>query len=459
MRSRSVLPWAVWGTAALLYAVAVINRSSLTALGPATQEHFGIPASTLAMFPMIQLLVYAGCQIPVGVLLDRFGASAMLLAGGVLMMLGQVVMATVSDVSYAIIARVLVGAGDACTFISVMRLLPEWFPPRRLPTLGQATALIGQSGQLVSVTPLAFAVATFGWTAGFLGVVAVGLLLVVFAALVLRNEPGGRTAVERMIGRSGSTTLRSASYAPKAGAPPLVRAPATSSIPVAVRPGARSDGFARRMRVLLSIPGVRLAFWLHFASAFSGHVFMLLWATPFLEGGLGMSPTAVKGLLSIAIVSAMAASVLLGPLATRFAAHQAELLWGISAFIAIGWVVLIVWPGAPPAWLVLAFMLVVPLGPPSSMIGFEVVRAHSPGSYLGIATGFVNTGGFFAAIIGVMVIGVALDLQGAGSPETYSLEAFRVAFAVAILPLAAIGLGMAAIEQRRTTRWVAARRG
>ena len=108
--ARPLLPWVVWGVAALAYAVAIINRSSLAALGPATQEHFGIDATTLSMFAMIQLVVYAGLQIPVGTLLDRFGSTTMILTGGLLMVAGQVIMATVADVRPAILARVLVGA-------------------------------------------------------------------------------------------------------------------------------------------------------------------------------------------------------------------------------------------------------------------------------------------------------------------------------------------------------------
>lgn len=127
VRHRPILPWVIWVVAAIAYALAIINRSSLSALGPAAQEHFHIDATTLATFGVIQLVVYAAMQIPVGTLLDRFGPTALILSGAVLMALGQIAMATVSEVWLAILARVLVGAGDACTFISVMRLLPEWF--------------------------------------------------------------------------------------------------------------------------------------------------------------------------------------------------------------------------------------------------------------------------------------------------------------------------------------------
>ncbi|MBN9612506.1 MAG: MFS transporter, partial [Actinobacteria bacterium] len=67
MRERlPILPWVVWSVALAAYVVAIINRSSLAALGPATQDHFGIDATTLSMFAVIQLIVYASLQIPVG---------------------------------------------------------------------------------------------------------------------------------------------------------------------------------------------------------------------------------------------------------------------------------------------------------------------------------------------------------------------------------------------------------
>ncbi|PIJ01059.1 MFS transporter, partial [Leucobacter sp. OLES1] len=256
-RARSLLPWAVWTVAALSYAVAIINRSSLAALGPAAQDHFGIDATTLSAFPVIQLIVYAGLQIPVGILLDRVGATTMILIGGALMIVGQVTMATVPDVGLAILARVLVGAGDACSFISVMRMLPEWFPARQLPTVSQLTGLVGQAGQLVSVTPLALMVSGFGWASGFLSVAAVGFLVTLLAALVLRDSPGTGTAFERMIGRTGGITRRSAAYRPQGSASSVeIAPPATGLIEMPQGRVRRGLGFWQRARRLLRLPGV-----------------------------------------------------------------------------------------------------------------------------------------------------------------------------------------------------------
>lgn len=456
--AKPILPWVVWGTAVVLYVIAVINRSTLAALGPAAQEHFGIEAATLAAFPVIQLIVYAGCQIPVGMLLDRFGSSVMLLAGAVLMMLGQLAMATVSDVPLAILARVLVGAGDACTFISVMRLLPDWFRPRQLPTISQLTGLLGQGGQLISVTPLALAVAGFGWMPSFLGIVAIGLLFAIIGLAVLRDAPGRRTVFERLVRHTGKITERSGELLGGPVTAVMVAPPQTSLIPFiheddAKRSREGRERFLSRMRRMLSIPGVRLAFWIHFVSPFAMHVFLLLWGTPFLTGGLGMSMSAATALLSLTVVSSMTAGVLLGPISSRFVEQRVRLVIWLTTLIAAVWIAVIAWQGTPPLWLIIALAVIIPWGGPVSMIAFEVARSHTPRSFAGLSTGFVNTGGFIAALIAVMGVGVVLDLLGAGSPETYTLHAFQMAFAV-MVPLWVLGIVMILIERRKTGSWM-----
>ncbi|WP_024355459.1 MFS transporter [Leucobacter chironomi] len=452
--ARPLLPWVVWGVAALAYAVAIINRSSLAALGPATQEHFGIDATTLSMFAMIQLVVYAGLQIPVGTLLDRFGSTTMILTGGLLMVAGQVIMATVADVRPAILARVLVGAGDACTFISVMRLLPEWFAVRQLPTVSQLTGLIGQAGQLVSVTPLALLVGAGGWMTGFLGVAAVGLLVALLGALVLRDRPGAGTLLERATGRPGGLTRNARSLAtpPPTGVVEMAP-PATGLIPVGKPPRLRALGFWDRIRRLLRIPGVRLAYWVHFTTPFALNAFVLLWGTPFLVGGIGLSPAAASGLLSLTVVSSMAVGLVLGPISSRFIERRVWISVGIAVAIAVCWITVIAWPGTPPIAVLIVLLVVMPFGGPGSMISFEVSRSHTPRSFSGFGTGLVNTAGFTASLLVIVLIGFVLDLQGAGSPESYSLGAFKTAFAVQI-PFWALGITMIVIEQRRTRRWM-----
>src|SRR6185295_8847124 len=129
-------------------------RTSLAVAASAATERFHIGASMLSTFVVLQLLVYAGMQIPVGLLVDRFGPRVVLVTGGLVMASGQALLAVAHEPATAIVARVLVGAGDALTFISVLRLIPAWFPGKRVPLVTQLTGLIGQVGQIGSTFPL-----------------------------------------------------------------------------------------------------------------------------------------------------------------------------------------------------------------------------------------------------------------------------------------------------------------
>ena len=76
---------------------------------------------------MVQLLLYVLMQIPVGLLIDRFGARRVLFSGLSLMTVGQIGFAFADSYGTALAARLLVGIGDAMVFISVLRLVVAWF--------------------------------------------------------------------------------------------------------------------------------------------------------------------------------------------------------------------------------------------------------------------------------------------------------------------------------------------
>ena len=83
------------------------------------------------------------------------------------------------------------------------------------------------------------------------------------------------------------------------------------------------------------------------------------------------------------------------------------------------------------------------------MIAFDHARTHNPSHRLSTATGITNAGGFLAGLIAIFLIGVALDLQGAGTPATFTLEAFRWAFLTQV-PLWVVGAFFIVFERKRT---------
>src|SRR3954466_12753983 len=187
----SARAYAVWGVAVLAYAVAVFHRSSLGVAAVQAQERFSAGASAVSLFLVLQLAVYAALQIPVGLALDRFGARRMILAGALTMAAGQLVLALASDVPTAVAARVLVGAGDAMSFISVLRVVSLWFPGRTVPLVTQLTGIVGQLGSVPATYPLLALLHGTAWRTTFLGAAAIGVLVGLLVLVALRDTPPG----------------------------------------------------------------------------------------------------------------------------------------------------------------------------------------------------------------------------------------------------------------------------
>ena len=145
------------------------QRTTFGVAGLDAADRFAIDPGTLSAFVFIQLAVYIAAQIPAGLLVDRFGSRTMLVASGLLLAAGQLLLAFTTVLPLAVLARVLVGAGDAIVFSAVFSLVPRWFPARRVPVFAQLTGMLCQFGQVLSAVPFAALLHSAGWTHGLRG--------------------------------------------------------------------------------------------------------------------------------------------------------------------------------------------------------------------------------------------------------------------------------------------------
>ncbi|MDX6276658.1 MAG: hypothetical protein QOJ72_786, partial [Nocardioidaceae bacterium] len=176
--------YGIWFVALLVYLLAVFHRSSLAVAGLAATERFDISAAQLATFTMLQLMVYAAMQIPVGLLVDRFGPRRVLLTGALTLTVAQAGFAFADTYPLAILARLFVGVGDAMTFICVLRLVNTWFAPRRVPLVTQLTGVIGQLGAIIAAIPMTWALGHLGWTKSYLLAASLGIVLSIALVIV-----------------------------------------------------------------------------------------------------------------------------------------------------------------------------------------------------------------------------------------------------------------------------------
>ena len=413
--------WLIWSVGVAAYVLAITNRTSLGAVGVEAAERFQADAATLALFAVVQLAVYGGMQIPIGVLLDRYGSRPIMTIGMLLMAAGQLTMALSPSIGVAIIARILLGAGDAAVFPAVLRLVATWFPAQRGPLMVQFTGILGQTGQLVALVPLAAMLHATTWTITFGSIAGLGVLFTVLVALVIRNHPPERGADVSVNTDTG-----------------VIRV-VTSAIDTGVG-----------IRAAWAHPGTRLAFWSHFTTPFAGTAFVLLWGMPFLTAAQGLDTAHAAGIISVYVLAGMALGPIIGDLSRRLPNQRSlALVLPAVGVQMLAWVAVVALPQPAPLWLLYILAVALATGGPASMIAFDHARTHNPSHRLSTATGVTNAGGFIAALIAIFLIGLALDLQHAGTPETYSLDAFRVAFLTPI-PLWVLGIVFILIERKHT---------
>ncbi|MFI8262329.1 MULTISPECIES: MFS transporter [unclassified Streptomyces] len=386
---------AVWSIGVAVYFVAVIFRTSLGVAGLEAADRFHVNASALSTFSILQLLVYAGMQVPVGLMVDRLGTKKVLTLGAVLFTAGQIGFALSPSYGMALAARALLGCGDAMTFISVLRLGTRWFPARRGPLMAQLAGLVGMAGNLVSTLVLAPVLHGVGWVQAFAGSAAAGVAVLIPLVLFLKDHPEGHEPPAR----------------------------------------AGGGGFVRRqIRDSWQEPGTRLGLWVHFTTQFPAMVFLLLWGMPFLVEDQGLERTTAAGLLTLVVASNMGFGLVYGQLIGRRQSARIPLALGTVALTALLWASTLAYPGPQaPMWLLVTLCAVLGTCGPASMIGFDFARPANPPDRQGTASGLTNMGGFLASMTTLLAVGLLLDATG----DNYRI-AFSSVFVVELLGLTQI---------------------
>lgn len=418
--------WVVWVTGCIVYFLAVLHRSSLGVAGPDAVARLDISAAQLGAFVMVQLGIYAAMQVPAGLAIDRLGPRRVLLFATLVMGAAQVIFALATSYPVALGARGLLGLGDSAVYLSCLRLASEWFPRQRYAVLTMFSGLFGMAGNLAATVPLVWALGEFGWTTTFL---VTGATSLVYAALLLR--PAVAAPYKAVPTTAGPTS----------GEPSAVGHRGWSGVLHDVRLAWRGTELGR---------GTQVGFWTHQATMASGTVLAMVWGFPYLTEGLGYGPDRAAGVLSLFVLGTLGFSFLVGPLAGRRPGWRMPIAIGICLAGILALLALAVWPGGPPPpAVVTGAFLVLSMGGPGSQIGFHLARDYNPRVRISTATGLVNVGGFSAAMVGAVAVGIILDnLSGHTTPD---LGDYRWALG-ALAALTAFSTGALVISLLRLRR-------
>lgn len=177
---------------ALGYFVSYLFRTVNAIIAPELTAELGLGAADLGLLTSTYFLTFAAFQLPLGVLLDRFGPRRV---EGLLLILaaaGALQFATAENLTGLIIGRALIGIGVSACLMAAFKAFSSWLKPERLPLANGIQMVSGGLGALAATTPVQTALQITDWRGVFMGLAVIALLAaaVVFFAVPEKEQVG-----------------------------------------------------------------------------------------------------------------------------------------------------------------------------------------------------------------------------------------------------------------------------
>lgn len=174
----------LWILAAVFYFYEFLIRVSPSVMLFQLTQTFNANAAALGTMSAFYLYAYSIMQLPVGLMMDRFGSGRLLAIATVICGIGCLIFAFVTSIWILSLGRIFMGAGSAFAYIGLVYLSGHWFP-NSLPFMIGIGTSIGMLGAIGGETIVAFAVKFWGWrgTAFTLGILALLLALLIWGAI------------------------------------------------------------------------------------------------------------------------------------------------------------------------------------------------------------------------------------------------------------------------------------
>ncbi len=185
------MKWVVWALAVAFYFYEFLLRISPSVMLPELMSAFKVDAAQLGALSAFYLFAYAPLQIPVGLMMDRWGARRLETIACILCGLGGILFGIAPVLGVADIGRVLMGIGSAFAFVGMVYVCGHWFKRKQLPFLIGLGTSIGMIGAIAGEIPVAVSTEVFGWRVTSYGFGILGIVLAFVIFLAMRNAPKG----------------------------------------------------------------------------------------------------------------------------------------------------------------------------------------------------------------------------------------------------------------------------
>ena len=384
------------GTLFFLYAF--VQRVSPSVMTSELMREFSVGASGIGLLSGMYFYTYAALQLPVGLLVDRFGARRLLVLSAMLCTVACVGFALSSSLWLASIFRALIGGLVAFAFVGTLAIASDFFSRARFAMLTGFLMATGMLGAIAGQAPLRYLVETVGWRNCFFILAVAAALLAVGSHLII---PAAKKHTTKNTAKEGAfQQLRQV--------------------------------IVNKQTVLCAVSGFGFA-----ATMLS---FAGLWAVPWLTTTKGLTEVNASSTVSWLFVGVMIGSPLLGWLSDFMSRRKPILIVGIA--ICLATLLAIINTNDSNTLLLSVFFFAHGLGTGCIVVLMGLCREWNRPTHSATTLGFVNMGVVGSGAVMQPVIGALLDFNWSGQLQNgariYSAEAYAFAFQslVAILVIA-----------------------
>jgi len=407
--------WLLWSLGAIFYCYGFFQRVAPSVMVDSLMRDFAVGATIAGTLSSLYFYAYAGLQIPVGLLVDRFGPRRVLTVAALLGGLGSGLFAVAETLGLAYAGRALIGAAAGFGWVATLALAAAWFPPRRFAMVTGLTLAFGMAGGIGGQAPLAVLIEAVGWRATLGAGAAVSFVLAGIIAAVVRDRPPG----------------------------PAAAAPAGRGSP------GGGAGITAGLRAVLAtgqIYPVAL-----FGAAMTAPMLTLgaLWGVPYLIARFDVTRPEAALVTSAMLAGWAVGAPAGGWLSDRLGRRRLPMvLAGIVALVSLCGALYL--PGAGLA-AVAPLLVVNGLASGMMVVGFAAGREHAPAWAAGAVIGVINTavmasGALFQPLTGWLLDRAWDGTMSAGAP-VYSHAMFDSALWPLPVTVAAGVLGALAIRE------------
>jgi MFS family permease len=365
------------------YYLSYLFRTINTLLSGPLSADLGLDGASLGLLTSVYFLVFAGGQIPVGILLDLFGprrvqSLLLLVAAG-----GAVLFGAATDYLSLLVARAMIGIGVAASLMAGLKAIVMWFPRERVALVNGYMIMLGALGAVTATAPAEWLLEATGWRGLFeiLAAVTVAAALLVFLAV------------------------------------PDARAKVTQQRALRLKSIYTDRRFWRIVPLSASCVG----------SAWS---LQALWAAPWLTDVEGLNREALITQLFIMAIGISVGALLLGTIADRLRRRGigSEALFAAVAVLFVGAELALITRLPLPSQLP---WFVVSVVSAATVLSYAIIAEYFPSELAARANGSLNVLHFGWAFVVQYGTGLILE-QWTAQNGHYPAVAYQVAFAASV---------------------------